>query len=48
MPSLKSVKGNDDVVFANSYESHSGLETFGKAFGVPPGVGKTSDFIAQI
>lgn len=37
----------DDVVFANSYESHSGFrEAFGKAFGVPPGHSQTSDFIA--
>lgn len=37
----------DDVVFANSYESHSGFrEAFGKAFGVPPGQSRTNDFIA--
>lgn len=37
----------DDVVFASSYESHSGFrEAFGKAFGVPPGQSQTNDFIA--
>jgi len=35
-----------DDVFANSYESHSGFRKAFKAFGVPPGVSQTSDFIA--